>query len=134
MNEEVEITNRPVDTNTELAKERTRDAYDRTLMAWIRTALALIGFGFGIFEFAGKSTGDSIFRSSKLVGLLFILLGNASIYLAIRENRLSYKRLLNPVIRYDTKATLGIKVGYALIVIGIIAFYFVISNIIRIGL
>lgn len=37
-------------TNTanELARERNRAAADRTLMAWIRTALAMIGFGFGV--------------------------------------------------------------------------------------
>jgi putative membrane protein len=39
------------DLSTELARERTREAADRTLMAWIRTALSLIGFGFGIAQF-----------------------------------------------------------------------------------
>ena len=33
---------------SELAKERTREAADRTLNAWIRTSIALIGFGFAI--------------------------------------------------------------------------------------
>jgi putative membrane protein len=33
---------------TELAKERNRAAEERTLMAWIRTCLTLISFGFGI--------------------------------------------------------------------------------------
>ena len=33
---------------TELAKERNRAAADRTLNSWIRTSLALIGFGFGL--------------------------------------------------------------------------------------
>jgi uncharacterized membrane protein YidH (DUF202 family) len=32
----------------ELAKERNRAAAERTLMAWIRTSLSLISFGFGI--------------------------------------------------------------------------------------
>jgi uncharacterized membrane protein YidH (DUF202 family) len=36
------------DISSELARERTRQAADRTLMAWIRTSLSLIGFGFGI--------------------------------------------------------------------------------------
>ncbi len=36
---------------TELARERSRQAADRTLMAWVRTALSLIGFGFGIAQF-----------------------------------------------------------------------------------
>ena len=32
----------------ELAKQRNRDAAERTLMAWIRTCLSLISFGFGL--------------------------------------------------------------------------------------
>ena len=54
--------------NTELAKERTHGAYDRTMMAWVRTALALIGFGIGVFEFASKTEGETLFRSSEFVG------------------------------------------------------------------
>ena len=34
--------------STQLARERNSAAADRTLMAWIRTSLSLIGFGFGI--------------------------------------------------------------------------------------
>ena len=34
-----------------LALERTRAAYDRTMMAWIRTATSLITFGFGVYKF-----------------------------------------------------------------------------------
>jgi putative membrane protein len=49
-------------TATELTKERNRLAAGRTLMAWIRTALSLIGFGFGIgkvYEYL-KSVGIQI--------------------------------------------------------------------------
>ena len=44
------MSDKPVAPNlaNELARERNREAAERTLMAWIRTALSLIGFGFGI--------------------------------------------------------------------------------------
>ena len=66
----------------ELARERSRQAADRTLMAWVRTALSLIGFGFGIANFR-----DIIFRAglvrqppehfnaALVFGLSFISLG-----------------------------------------------------------
>jgi putative membrane protein len=37
-----------VDLNTELAFQRTRQAADRTLMAWMRTSILMISFGFSI--------------------------------------------------------------------------------------
>jgi len=34
---------------------RTRLAVERTMMAYMRTAVALIGFGFGLFQFSTSS-------------------------------------------------------------------------------
>jgi putative membrane protein len=39
------------DRGTALAEERTDVALDRTLMAWVRTTLSVISFGFTIFKF-----------------------------------------------------------------------------------
>jgi Predicted membrane protein len=36
---------------THFAWLRTRMSMERTLMSWVRTATALIGFGFTIFQF-----------------------------------------------------------------------------------
>jgi len=36
---------------TDLALLRTLNAAERTLMAWIRTAISMIGFGFTIYKF-----------------------------------------------------------------------------------
>jgi putative membrane protein len=38
-------------TSDILALDRTRMAAERTLMAWVRTALSMIGFGFTIYKF-----------------------------------------------------------------------------------
>jgi putative membrane protein len=121
MSEQIKTTSDEANIKTQLALERTHGAYDRTMMAWVRTALTLIGFGIGIFEFASKTGGKSIFRSSGLVGLLLIILGVVSMVLAIKENKASHESLLNSQFKYVHKTSLGIKVGYALIVIGIIA-------------
>ena len=44
-------------TTTELARERNREAADRTLLAWIRTSLAMTSLGFGIERF-GQAAVD----------------------------------------------------------------------------
>jgi len=124
----------PYNINTELAKERTHAAYDRTLMAWIRTGLSLIGFGIGIFEFAQKTGGETIFRSSKLIGLLFVILGIVAVLIAIRENKLDHHKLLNPHLKYNRTSSLGISVGYALLVIGIIAIIHIVYKITQNGI
>jgi putative membrane protein len=111
----------PKDLSTELAKVRTGAAYDRTLMAWIRTALSLIGFGIGIFEYTEKTGGDTIFKSSKLVGLSMVILGIVASFMAIRENQKNHTQLLNSEISYKGKSTLSKGIGYALIVIGLMA-------------
>ncbi len=38
-------------TSEDMARLRTSMASDRTLMAWVRTALSMISFGFTIYKF-----------------------------------------------------------------------------------
>jgi putative membrane protein len=48
----------------DLGYERTRMAADRTLMAWIRTSLSMISFGFSIYKFFQYLRDTSIAASS----------------------------------------------------------------------
>jgi len=107
--------------NTELAKHRTHEASDRTMMAWVRTSLALMGFGVGIYEVAEKTGGQQMFRSSRLVGIFLILLSLIAMVFAISENKQNHKKLQDPEFKYVNKESLGVKVGYALIVIAVFA-------------
>lgn len=79
-----------IDANTWLAIERNRAAYDRTMLAWVRTAVSLISFGFTIYAFFhiqlhrgedGRGIGPREF------GLTMVVIGLLSLGLAVWENR-----------------------------------------------
>lgn len=128
MEEQKENKAASTNINTELAKHRTHEASDRTMMAWVRTSLALMGFGIGIYEIAEKTQGANVFRSSKLVGLALIILSLYAVILAIIENKQNHKKLQDPDFKYESRVSLGVKVGYALIVIAVFSAAHIISK------
>ena len=74
-----------------MAVERTRLAYERTLMAWVRTAASLISFGFTIYKFFELElhTGAS---SDRLIGTrgfatILVVTGVVSVAIAAVEHR-----------------------------------------------
>ncbi len=114
-------------TSTELARERNREAADRTLMAWIRTCLSLIGFGFGIGKFydyletAGREPLDPI-RSTLIVGGSFIVLGMLGLLAAVIQHMRILRRLNDPHFGYDAMRPIALSVALALLLIGTFSF------------
>lgn len=77
------------DVATTLAVNRTLMGADRSLMAWIRTALSMVSFGFTIYKILeGLVASGSNFGAAgqpRVVGLFLIGAGTVSILLGILE-------------------------------------------------
>ncbi len=108
----------------ELARERNREAAERTLMAWIRTALSLIGFGFGIgkldayLQGAGLHTRFDLPHSSLVFGASFIVLGIIGLLAAIVQHARVLKRLSQPNFAYDAMRPIAMTIAALLMLIG----------------
>jgi putative membrane protein len=71
--------------------DRTRLAYDRTLMAWVRTAISLITFGFTIYKiFQLEGAGvkqDNRFISASGFAMMMIVIGLLCLLMATLQHR-----------------------------------------------
>ena len=74
----------------QLAVGRTILAMDRTLMAWIRTALSLNSFGFTIYKFFASFEARSAFpalrpTAPRNIGIFLLSLGTLSLGMALAQ-------------------------------------------------
>ena len=105
--------------NNELAKARNRAAAERTLMAWMRTCLALISFGFGIDQVvaavvqAQGGTSSSL-SLSRVVGLCFVALGTYAIFAAMLEHRRELQLIRRDDYVYRPGRSLSLSISMAL--------------------
>lgn len=117
-----------VNLTNELAKERNRAAYDRTLMAWIRTAISLIAFGFAIatsYEYIHYETLEKTGRfldrmhTPLWFGLSFILLG----MLCILGGMIQHRKVLREIrsSTFNESKPLAKIVALILLFIGVFA-------------
>ncbi len=119
--------NENINESTELAKERNREAADRTLMAWIRTSLSLIGFGFGIdamvqtLERTALGDAPNLAMNARVVGLSFIGVALFAVFVSMVQYRQELKMLEAGDYRYKPGLPLGLAVASALGLIGLFA-------------
>jgi putative membrane protein len=75
------------DMNTNLARLRTFQATERTLMAWIRTAISMISFGFTIVKFFEylRSEKQQHFHLIGPVGVGLILISSGIMCLVVGD-------------------------------------------------
>ncbi|MEB3291239.1 MAG: DUF202 domain-containing protein [Leptolyngbya sp.] len=112
---------------TELAKERNRAAEERTLMAWIRTSLALIGFGFGIERIVAaihQALGDAVnpLRLSRILGLSFVALGTFAMLFAALDHQHQLQRIQRNDLIYQSRHSPSLIVACILTGLGVMAF------------
>lgn len=113
---------------------RTRMSVERTLMSWVRTATALIGFGFTIFQFFERFSempGVGAARHPGMIRLIALGLvgtGTAALIVAILEYRGMLRYLWSPEfeeiagVRERQRTTPALIVAIFLGLVGLLAF------------
>jgi putative membrane protein len=129
-----------VTADSHFAWLRTRLAVERTMMAYMRTAISLIGFGFGIFQFVYSLQNEPEFGSARFpdsawyLGLSLIACG----VLAAAFCLLEYRRVLRYLWSGGYAAVAGmhkeqrhtplLAVTGVLIAVGLFAFFAVLAR------
>lgn len=117
---------------TTMSADRTHWAVDRTLIAWVRTSLSLIGFGFGIgrvleyLQEVGRKPDP--LHAAKVFGGGFILFGMLVLLAAIIQQMRVENRLRKSGYPRIEPMPLGILTATLLLLIGIYGLVVVLLN------
>jgi len=118
----------------DLGYQRTRLSADRTLMAWIRTSVSMISFGFTIFKFfmylreSDLLSGQLPMHGPRNLGLGLVGLGTFLLGMAIVEY-LMYQRWLSREMKQKFPLSTALLAALLITVIGILALFNLLFNI-----
>jgi putative membrane protein len=115
---------KPGDVTTNLAMDRNYMAAERTLMAWIRTALSMISFGFTIGKLGQvvrtievKSLlGHTRMMGVESIAYFLVILGTVALLMATIQHRVSMSQLY--VMGLRRQVSTSFVVAVLLIVVG----------------
>jgi putative membrane protein len=114
---------------------RTRLSLERTMMSWLRTGTALIGFGFAIVQFFERLQQTPEARSAYLpnapiyLGLALIACGVLALFISIRQYRWTVRYLWGgsfvPIagMTEEPMSSPVLAIAVLLIFIGLFAFF-----------
>jgi putative membrane protein len=110
----------------ELAKERNRAAAERTLMAWIRTCLSLISFGFGLDKIIAAinsrgGSGGHAEMSVRLVAMGFVITGVLALALATLQHRRVLRLIRSDEFSYRGMTSIATGTAVVITMIGVLA-------------
>jgi inner membrane protein YidH len=124
----------PLDRNTRLALQRSFLAAERTLMAWIRTSISMIGFGFTLAKlFQSLASSNVLVRgpagrvwTAEGVGMLLISLGTFALIIAVLDHRRELKQL--QAVGLEPRFSLSMAVASVLAILGVMALLSLVVN------
>lgn len=117
-------------------------ANERTFLAWVRTAVAVMAFGFLVekfdlfLEIAGKSlTGHRLSPGGQIVGniagLALILLGGAMMMLAAVRFRRTAQKIDDPGVHAGSGTRLDVALAALLTLLGGVLFFYLLYTVLR---
>ena len=132
MNSSSDVT--PKDKGTVLAEERTELAFhrsvfaaERTLMAWVRTAISMIGFGFTIYKFFQYLPEELVARkvahpnAARNLGATLVALGTVALAAAAWQHIRFLKQIGVPL-KQGVKS-ISFVVSIVVVLIGVLTFF-----------
>jgi putative membrane protein len=115
-------------------KSREQLANERTLLAWVRTGLALMGFGFVIAKFTlflkqlsfmMKIESFTTNPYSDFIGILMLALGILVVILAFIQYKRHERQLLLQT--FYTSSSLSLAITLAIVLVGVVLILYLMS-------